>query len=79
MPEVTIAEVQGLFGNDQLVAGLDPGREVAPRRRFALRDARRAARFGDGFTRIADSHEIHRTPFATEQSFTTLLLRRSTD
>ena len=38
-----------------------------------------AARFGEGFTRIADSREIHRTPFATEQSFTTLLLRRSTD
>lgn len=38
-----------------------------------------AARFGDGFTPLADSREIHRTPFATEQSFTTLVLRRSTD
>ena len=38
-----------------------------------------AARFGDGFTRIADGREIHRTPFDTEQSFTTLVLRRRTD
>ena len=38
-----------------------------------------ANRFGEGFTRIADSREIHRTPFETEQSFTTLVLRRRTD
>jgi SAM-dependent methyltransferase len=35
-----------------------------------------AACFGDGFTRVANSHEIHHTPFATEQSFTYLMLRR---
>jgi len=35
-----------------------------------------AAEFADGFTRIADSLETHHTPFATEQNFTYLVLRR---
>ena len=35
-----------------------------------------AALFAGGFTRVSDSRETHRTPFATEQNFTSLVLRR---
>jgi SAM-dependent methyltransferase len=35
-----------------------------------------AAEFGPGFERLADSRELHRTPFDTTQTFTYLLLRR---
>ena len=33
--------------------------------------------FAHGFTALADHREVHRTPFATEQEFTYLLLRRN--
>ena len=33
--------------------------------------------FGNGFERISDHRELHRTPFDSVQPFTTLLLRRS--
>jgi SAM-dependent methyltransferase len=36
-----------------------------------------AGLFAGGFTHVADSREIHLTPFATEQAFTYLLLRRA--
>ena len=35
-----------------------------------------AAKFAEGFTRIADRRELHHTPFGTDQSFTYLLLQR---
>jgi SAM-dependent methyltransferase len=35
-----------------------------------------AAEFGPGFERLADSRELHHTPFDTTQTFTYLLLRR---
>jgi len=35
-----------------------------------------AARFANGFTPLADSRETHHTPFATDQSFTYLVLER---
>ena len=37
-----------------------------------------AARFAPAFVRIADSRELHRTPFDNEQAFTYVLLRRTT-
>ena len=36
-----------------------------------------AAHFANGFTCVADSRETHLTPFATEQRFTYLVLRRA--
>ena len=36
-----------------------------------------AAEFAPGFEALADSRELHRTPFDTTQSFTYLLLRRT--
>ena len=36
-----------------------------------------AARFASSFTHVADSRETHHTPFATEQRFTYVVLRRA--
>ena len=38
-----------------------------------------AAEFADGFEPVATSHESHHTPFATDQSFTYVVLRRRHD
>lgn len=37
-----------------------------------------AAHFANDFTRVADSRETHLTPFATEQAYTYLVMRRHT-
>ena len=39
-------------------------------------DASLAAQFADGFEVVGSSRELHRTPFATDQAFTYVVLRR---